>query len=154
MSNVYCTYAQLSNYYDVRTLTQLSADDDSGNLDQTLMESILDTAASELDSVLQNRYQQIVNGTTAPPLILTRWVAAKAMGMALLRRNKESASVQADVEWADKFANDLVSRKINLNMARTNAPATVMESSGEPTHGRFDDLRNFDRSIPGGKGNT
>ena len=118
---------------------------------QATIEAILDTAASELDSVVQGRYS-ITAGNV--PAVLTRWVAVKAMAMCLMRRNKMSEAVQKDCEWADKFSDGLISRKVNLNLGRTNAPSVVMGSSGEPTHSRFDNIPFGDRSIRGGEGKT
>lgn len=152
MSNIYTTYADLAIFYDARTLAQLSADDDSGALTQATVEAIIDTAASELDSILAGRYSVTAGNV---PKVLTRWVAAKAMGMALMRRNKTSDAVKEDCEWADDWADKLIARKINLaGMSRTNTVEVVMGSSGEPTHSRFDNIPYGDRSIPGGTGNT
>lgn len=151
VSNIYCTYADLQVYYDVRTLAQLTADDDSGAGVTATAETLLDTAGSELDTVLQGRYS-VTAGSV--PKVLTRWVAAKAMRMFLLRRGMTVDAVEKDCEWADRFGADLIARKVNLSIARTNAPEVVMGSSGEPTHSRFDNIPFGDRSIAGGIGNT
>jgi len=152
VSNIYTTYADLIVLYDERTIAQVSGDQDSGALSQATIETIIDTAASELDSILEGRYSVTAGNV---PKVLTRWVAAKAMGMALMRRNKTSDAVKEDCKWADDWADKLIARKINLkSLTRTNAPEVVMASSGEPTHSRFDNIPNGDRSIPGGEGNT
>lgn len=152
MSNVFCQYSDLAVLYDNRTLSQLSSDDDGGALTQATIDTIIDTAASELDSILAGRYSVTAGNV---PKVLTRWVAAKAMGMALMRRNKTSDAVAADCKWADDWADKLISRKINLSgLSRTNTVEVVMGSSGEPTHSRFDNIPYGDRSIPGGTGNT
>lgn len=151
VSNIYTTEAQLKLYFDVRTLAQLSGDQDDGSEMVATVEALLDTAGSELDTILQGRYSVTAGNV---PAILTRWVAVKAMGMLMLRRNKQNDAIKGDLEWADKFADNIIARKVNLNLSRTNAPEVVMGSSGEPTHSRFDNLPFGDQSIPGGEGNT
>lgn len=150
-ANIYCDLNQLKTYYDGRTISQLSGDQDDGSQVDAVLETLLDTAGTELDSVLAGRYSV---AASAVPAILTRWVAVKAMGMAFDRRSVKHEGVAANVEWADKFADNLMARKVNLPIARTNAPAVVMGSSGEPTHSRFDNIPFGDRSVTGGEGNT
>ena len=146
MANVYCTYAQLEVFYDVRTLCQLTSDDDSGAGVQATAETILDAAGSWMDSVIG--YRATVTVGACPP-ILTRLVAGKAMKMLLARRNKAVEGVDKDAKEADDWAEKLGKGLVVIPTYAPPQPSLIQSSTGSPEVSRTDAM-STDTSFPAG----
>lgn len=131
MANDYCDITGLKLRYDNRTIAMLSNDDDSDAQVNARIQENLDDAASELDAILQERFP--ISGqapTWVRPKVLTRWVAAVAMGHMFAVREDEPPKVSKEREWADKWAQMLINGEINLpGTPRGNAPELIASRS-------------------------
>ena len=146
MANLYASYADLSIYFDTREIAQLSADDNSGGLTQATIETIIDAAASWMDSIIGGR-ATIVAGSVPP--VLTMYVCAKAMKMCLLRRGGKVDAVDAAAKDADDWAANLIKGTVTIPTYAPPGPKLVHSSSGSPEVARTDSMQN-DVSFPQG----
>lgn len=140
--NSYCTASQLSYLYDLRILTELSADG-SEILDMTRVDFCLDTAASEVDGALYGRYTLPM---TNPPLLLTKLTAAIAMRALFGRRNDLPKGLQADVEWAQKWIDDMRRGLVAVPGVERMAGPVLSYSGAKDGSSRFDNLPLMDQS--------
>ncbi len=107
----YCSIAQLGSFVDTRTLTQLSGDDNSVTANNANLQTLLDAAASELDSHLAGR---IAMPLASVPPMLTRWVAIKTIDRLYGRRVDRPKSLAADLQWCDDWIADFEAGRISL----------------------------------------
>lgn len=153
MANDYCTIAQFQMIYDSRVMDELSNDTDSTVGNDTNIQFLLDLAASELDSILSGRYTLPL---TTVDLVLTKFVAVKAVERMYARRNDLPEAVKQDIEWANQWIQDLKDRKINLpNVTRANAP-NLYSSNYKDGRSQFDHVPFLDKpptSTSTSKGN-
>lgn len=115
MANAYLTITQLRSYYDTRQLAQLSNDKGGKDSDETTLQLLCDTAASELESHLSAR---ITLPLATVPLVLTRWCAARVADMIWGRRNDRPKQVDADKAWADDWLEKWDSGLVSIGVAR------------------------------------
>lgn len=115
MSNIYCDIPGLQARYDERTIAELSSDNDSGTLNSTKVNIILDDQASELETILNGRWP--LEGESplwVRPVVLTKYVAAKTMERLYARRVDIPDGTDRDIKWADQWAEDLIDGSISL----------------------------------------
>jgi len=98
--NEYCTIDQLKSFYDVRSLVMLGNDDGGREINSTIFQNNLDACASELEAHLG---AQIALPLDVVPMVLTRWVATKALERLYARRGDRPKSIEGDIEWANEF---------------------------------------------------
>ena len=146
MSNVYCDVPTFCALYDVRTMAQLSNDDDVPEATVATIQTILDMEASELDSYLTGRYGLPL---VSPPGVLSKWVAAKTAGRLFARRNDKPKQVEADEAWAAEFLKNLMDGRIGLAGIDRACQPTLSSSDSTDGTSRFDWLYGFGPSETG-----
>jgi hypothetical protein len=126
MANTYCTLDQVKMMYDLRTILELSSDDNRHEGNPPTLQFLLDMQASEFDSFAQGRYGAVpLTGTI--PLVITKWVGATACRRFFARRTDMPKQVEDDARWADQWMKDLLENKIGLpNVARVSVPQRVL----------------------------
>lgn len=124
--NSYCTIVQLTSFYDVKTIAELSDDTESGELSQVIVQQCLDAAASRLDSVFAGRWTVpvLLADGTAPPII-TQHCAVLAM-YNLYRRKSRIPEIFTNNDLADthQFLQDVLTSKLSF--------ATITRSGAYP----------------------
>jgi phage gp36-like protein len=146
MANPYCTFAQLAQIYDPRLINELT--DDSGLATitpvQTTAQLWLDIAASELESLLAARWALPLLGPI--PLILTKLVAIMAVKSAFAHRTEIPDGVARDIEWCDKFLEDLrLGTRSIPGIDRNNSPS-LLATPSTSGKSRFDNMPLQDQS--------
>jgi|SRR6185437_8034791 len=123
--NAYCTVDQVMLMYDLRTVLDLSGDDNRHEGQAPTLQFLLDMQASELDSVIQGRYGSVPLAGELP-LILTKWVGVTGCRRFFARRNDEPPQLKSDAEWADQWMEALMDNKIGIpGVARVALPNRV-----------------------------
>ena len=138
MANAYCTLSQLTDFYDERTLGMLSNDQNVRAADEDRIQSLLDVAASELDSYLDGRFSIV----PPIPVVLTRWVAVRTAAFLFARRNERPKQFDADETWMTQWMNDLINGRARLPGASTMLPE-ITSSDTFGGESRFDGVRGF-----------
>lgn len=148
MSNFYATITQLYAFFDERTVNELSNDSDSETANTTKLNTLLDAAASELDSVLAGRWPTQAEATDVEwprPLVLTRWVCAKTMESLYTRRSDMPPAVEREVSWAERFEQRLIDGEISMPaQGRSNGPELLAaKGSGQGADRVTDNVLNL-----------
>lgn len=144
MANPYCTIAQLAMFFDSRVINALSSDDGSGVQDSTTLQLLLDSAASEFESMLTNRYALPM---TTVSLFCTQIVASLAIRLAYGRRSDVPKGVQMAVDWVTKWQENFIAGKVSLpGLSRSGAIPTLTHSGAVDGSSRFDRLPWMDQS--------
>lgn len=139
--NSYCTIAQLGTYYDTRLIGELSDDTGSNQVIDVIVQMCLDTGASKLDSVLNNRWALpavLPNGNA--PLILTQTVAALSMWFLFRRRQRVPPTfIQSDIMDSQAFLRDLVSMDASIpGLSRYGSQPALIASGSFTGASKFD----------------
>jgi phage gp36-like protein len=148
--NKYCTVAQMQQMYDSRTIAELTGDTDAGVLVPATLQLHLDMQASELESILYGRYTIAANNV---PLVLTRWVGVKAWASLFGRRAKLPQELARDLDWANKWIEDLQIRKVGIPGYTPDGQMSIISDSpmadgGQPQGGsRFNNIAFFDKTV-------
>ena len=113
MANQYNVSASdLIARYDVRSLFQLSNDDDTQNENVANIQIAIDDSASELDAIFTNRI-----GLPLPlPVanIVYRLICIPAVAALYGRRGDLPADIEKQVEWRDKWLDDFRMGKVTV----------------------------------------
>ena len=135
MSNAYITIAQFESYFDVRQVAQLSGDSNSRVAVDSVIQDLLDTAASEVESALTGRYAlPVLDSTGAVPLVLRKAVAMFAVYNHYLRRGSVPDGIRAEVEAIRAWLQKVIDREVGIpGVGRSNMPRLV---ASEYTDGR------------------
>ena len=147
MSNAYISIAQFESYFDSRQISQLSGDSNSRVAVESVIQDLLDAAASEVDSALTGRFAlPVLDSTGNAPLVIRRAVAMIAVYNHYLRRGSVPDGIRAEVENIRAWLQKVIDREVGIpGVGRSNMPRLV---ASEYTDGRsrFDSgARDFDR---------
>jgi len=151
--NQYCSITQLKMLYDLRTVIELSDDTATNTEQDTTLQFVLDVAASDLDSVFTNRFPIPL---PTVPLVVTGKCAALAMKRLFSRRSDIPKGIQADIDAADRWIEQIIAGRVNIPGIDRNAP-TLSYSGAKDGSSRFDHLPlqdnsgNTSDSVSGGR---
>jgi len=157
MANVYCTQAQLTLRFDIRTFGELSRDDGSTTPDSDAVDAALDDAADELESYLKGRYSLPLATVSG---VLTRWVAIKAVEHLYGRRADMPQAVKDEIVWAEEWIDRLVRGLIGLPTIARDIQPELKSSENLEGRSRFDpgaahfDRNDTDTSTSKGRGQS
>lgn len=132
MSNAYCTVQDLFARYDSRTILQLSNDNNALQANQDNMQVLLDDAASDFESYIDQRYNlSNVRAASPMPNRIKAFVCNRAAFNHFARRERMPKFLEAlyrlDTEWITKVQQG----KINLPTI-TRAAAPIVADSSRP----------------------
>ena len=126
MSNNYVSISDFDNRFDTRVINQLSTSDDTANPVALNIQTAIDDAASLWDSYFLGRF--VVSTGTPTPNIIQRWICIKALDNMFGRRMGMPDWIIKEMDWADKFLEDLVMGKALIpGTARATMP-TLQDS--------------------------
>ena len=111
MSNPYCAISDLQARRDIRQIAQLSTDDDTGNINNTNVQAIIDTQAGRLDTTLSGR---VALPLVSVPVFLTGLVADLAFYALFERRGDAPESVAKAADAAEKWMEDFRAGRVML----------------------------------------
>jgi phage gp36-like protein len=140
--NPYCSIAQIQALYDARAVVELSSDDGSEAQVDDTVQLCLDVAASDLESVLANRYPLPL---PTVPLVLTGKVAALAMKKLYGRRSDIPKGTAADIQSAEDWMQLLIAGRVSIPFIDRQGP-TLSYSGAKDGSSRFDRLPLQDQS--------
>lgn len=136
--NAYASISDLTARKDLRQVSVLTTDDDTGTLNTNNAQVALDDAASTLDSVFTNR---IALPIPAPiPLILTRICCALAFAALYGRRGDVPADIQKEVDFAEDWLNQFRLGQVSVAGSARNGPELTQSDScdrGSITNGKL-----------------
>lgn len=125
MSNIYANTAQFYQFYDKRTIENLSTDaGESSPPDIPTIDAWLDAAASELEGYIEGRWVfNDPSGSTPIPLVITRLVCVGAIEIGYGRRVDVPKGVERDFKWKMDYLEKLVEGVLSIpKVGRANAP--------------------------------
>lgn len=138
MSNQYATIANLTARKDLRQVSVLSDDLDTGDLNTNNVQVALDDAAAQLDAVFTNR---IALPIPAPiPAILTRLTCSIAFGFLYGRRGDLPSDIQKEVDFAEDWLNQFRLGQVSVAGSARNGPELTQSDScdrGSITNGKL-----------------
>jgi phage gp36-like protein len=150
--NQYTSLAQLNLLYDLRSLQMLGNDENQRLENLVIIQNALDVGASYVDQHLNGR---LAYDLTQPmPMILTGYVADRAVSILYGRRGTVPKDIQAKIAAQDATLQKLAEGTLSLAaFGRSVQPALVASESLKGVS-RFDDIPNFDQpaspTAPGG----
>ena len=145
MDNPYCNTTQFAQLYDSRVINELSDDTGSATVtpSATTIQFWLDVAASELESLLANRWALPL---ASVPLILTKLVGIMAIKTGYGHRTDLPKGLTADLEWCEDFLEGLRTGTRSLAGIDRNGVPRLEATASKSGKSRFDNLPLQDQS--------